>query len=70
MEALSGISQRKLEPPRPKGVGLKPEHVGSVIEIAAHLNDIRNDAPYRDGNYWEMGQAVIRFIRNGDLAAR
>jgi hypothetical protein len=57
----------QLEPPPPRGIGLKPEHLGSVMEAAAHLNDIMNDAPYEDGNYWAMGEAVIRFIRKGDL---
>jgi hypothetical protein len=29
----------------PKGIGLSPEHVGSVMEVVAHLNDIMNDVP-------------------------
>lgn len=52
---------------RPTGIGLPPEHVGSVMEAAAHLNDIMNDAPYEECEFCAMGEAVIRFIRKGDL---
>ena len=57
----------KLLPQRPKGIGLKPEHVGSVMEVVAHLNDIMNDAPYDHSEFCSTGEAVIRFLRKGDF---
>lgn len=59
----------QLQPEPPQGIGLGPEYFGSVMEVAAHLNDIMHDAPYEQGQFFSMGEAVIRFIRKGDLAS-
>lgn len=59
------ISQ--LVPQSPKGIGLAPEHIGSVMEATAHLNDVMNDVPYDEAEFCSTGEAVIRFLRKGDF---
>ena len=54
----------KLTAPRPAGIGLPREAVGSLVEITAHMNDvIWETRPFNGGEFFSTAQRVAKFFR-------